>query len=417
VPFFTRLLTLLQTELRVEVVVVDAHVGLGELVRPCALSLGDEVVLLTSLASDSLTATRHLVLTLKAFRPGVGLKVVVSRVPKSSDLPGFHQSCALRLGLDEADCHLLYSYRLLETDEFLAMRQPKVDPDMADAYLRIFAELDVRASDRKVLEQLEKIRANMLVAPAEETEKKLEELAALHAHPDVYMALVHFYQRTGRLERLRGAVWKLYDLLPDDPESERLVLSCYLNGAITFVDRDRLLPFYRKLHARGTLDPRSQLNLADILDDEREWGECVHVVTPLIAHDNEAIRNAARRYAASALSEQGQVKEALRLAATLPIREVPQNVMPFLADYLGKTGDVDKLWALVKERVRSNPRQLEEAARMALTLEDSDARRGELRDLVRTTRWWREAQQGKRDVQEFLEKSGFPELVQEIDQW
>ena len=144
VAFFQQFLSGLEQELQIDLAVFDSRAGVSEIAGLCTQQLGDEVVLLTSLAAESIKVTRHIVSTLeqskvaRALDKAKSIKVVVTRIPRPDDLPATHARLATRLKIDPGALFFLFSSRELETEEFLAFQHPTRDEKLTEAYVMLF---------------------------------------------------------------------------------------------------------------------------------------------------------------------------------------------------------------------------------------------------------------------------------------
>src|SRR5262249_12634092 len=115
VAFFQVFLDRIRNELSPDVLVIDSRTGFSEIAGLCTQQLADETVILSSLASESVKMTRHLAKVISAseiamrLSKNVETKIVVSRVPKPSDIDKEKARCCRLFDVDETKLFFLFS--------------------------------------------------------------------------------------------------------------------------------------------------------------------------------------------------------------------------------------------------------------------------------------------------------------------
>ena len=99
VAFFQQFLASIKQESQADFVIIDSRTGITEIAGLCTQQLADEVVMLSSLSSESIEGTKHIKQLIqqskvaKALDKSIDVKVVVSRVPKPKDLEELKKRC------------------------------------------------------------------------------------------------------------------------------------------------------------------------------------------------------------------------------------------------------------------------------------------------------------------------------------
>lgn len=403
VAFFQGMLDALATELKLDLLVVDSRTGITDISGLCTQQLADEVVLLSSLAAESLKMTAPLLSFIhkspvaRALGKARTTKVVLSRLPMPTDLPTYQERMAAQLGVPERDLFFLFSSKHLEAEEFIALREPTRDEELTLAYTRLFQGLDVLIGQRKVEEELRAVVEDLLSDPPEESERRLRELAALYPHPEVYRALARFYQLTQQHEQIPDACWRVLAVVPGDREMEQLLLTNYLRPRRQVVlteprERERFWKLYRSIAGRGELQklrPQHLLTLGRLFSDSRLWAECQEVMEPLLQSSEPPLRRSARILASLAYAQQKKHQRALETARELPMEDVPDLVVPLL-DADEATRGVEDTWEGILRSLRTSPERLNLALKLMQQGESRSRRQAELLNAVNNSAWWRD---------------------------
>jgi MinD-like ATPase involved in chromosome partitioning or flagellar assembly len=168
IAFFQQFLAKIHEELQADYVVIDSRTGITEIAGLCTQQLADEVVMLSSLSSESVKVTKHIKNLIKkstiatALEKSVDIKIVVSRVPKPKDIEDFKQQCCEHFAIDEAKLFFIFSSPSLEREEFLAISSPDKDEELVNNYVRLFYGLDVLVADKNIRLAIEKTINSLL---------------------------------------------------------------------------------------------------------------------------------------------------------------------------------------------------------------------------------------------------------------
>ena len=198
VAFFQQFLSRIEKELRPDFVIVDSRTGISEIAGLCTQQLADEVVMLSSLSSESIKVTRHIKQLIersevaKTLGKPVDVKVVVSRVPKPDDLPALQGRCAELFEIEATKLFFLFSCPTLEQEEFIAIDNLDRDESLVSDYVRLFRGLDIDLAGVIIQSVINDAASKLLVDSEEESQSRILELATLYPHPDSYRAAMRF---------------------------------------------------------------------------------------------------------------------------------------------------------------------------------------------------------------------------------
>lgn len=297
VAFFQQFLAHIKQELQADFVIIDSRTGITEIAGLCTQQLADEVVMLSSLSSESIRVSKHIKQLIqqskiaKALEKSIDIKITISRVPKPEDLVTFKERCCELFDVEETKLFFLFSCPSLELEEFLAISAPKIDEELVSNYVRLFYGLNLEVADKNIRAEIEQISSKLLFVPTEESEQKILELVALYPHPQVYRAAMHFFSFVKNSSAMTNFAWKLLELLPNDEETQEILAKRYLTLAksnywkISSIKSDfnkedairAIEPYWKK----GKLTPTEIELYADILADAEQYSKSLEVALPL----------------------------------------------------------------------------------------------------------------------------------------
>ena len=199
VAFFQQFLSRIEQELQPDFVIVDSRTGISEIAGLCTQQLADEVVMLSSLSSESIKVTRHIKQLIeqsevaKALDKSVDVKVVVSRVPKPDDLLTLQEQCTELFEIEVTKLFFLFSCPVLEREEFIAIDDLEKDEGLVTDYVRLFHGLDIELASVVIQSAIDETITRLLVDPEEDSRDRILELATLYPHPDAYRTAMRFF--------------------------------------------------------------------------------------------------------------------------------------------------------------------------------------------------------------------------------
>lgn len=297
VAFFQQFLAHIEGELKADFVIIDSRTGITESSGLCTQQLADEVIMLSSLSSESVKVTKHIKQLIEqskiaqALGKSINVKVVVSRVPKPDDLPEFKGRCCWMFEVKYDKLFFVFSCPELEKEEFLVMNSSKKNEELISNYLQLFYALDLGLSNENILKEVEKFSSNILSLRPEIAERKVLELAAMYPHPEVYRTAMNFFLFTKDTKKVKLFAKKLLDLLPDDQNGQTTLDEQYLNDLkILDIDFDHnqellteeLFQAIDRLHDNYQLYEKETIILyAKLLAKVGEYEKCLEVILPL----------------------------------------------------------------------------------------------------------------------------------------
>jgi MinD-like ATPase involved in chromosome partitioning or flagellar assembly len=334
VAFFQQFLAHIEQELKAEFVIIDSRTGITEIAGLCTQQLADEVVMLSSLSSESIRVTKHIKRLIqqskvaKVLGKSIDIKVVVSRVPKPEDLVTFKERCCEVFDIEETKLFFLFSCPALEQEEFLAISASKIDEELVSNYVRLFYGLNLEVADKNIRAEIEQISSNLLLVSPEESEQKILELVGLYPHPEIYRTAMHFFYFVKNEQEMTNFAWKLFELLPNDEEVQNILAKRYLSLAIR--SRQKFAPkmsdLIRKNAIRaiesywkkGKLTPIEIELYADILAGAEQYSKSLKVALPLCNDEqlDAKVQVQLRLVAVRSASKLGQKELAEQLALT-----------------------------------------------------------------------------------------------------
>jgi len=345
VAFFQQFLAHIKQELQADFVIIDSRTGITEIAGLCTQQLADEVVMLSSLSSESIRVTKHIKRLIqhskvaKALGKSIDVKVVVSRVPKPEDLEAFKRQACADFETEETKLFFLFSCPSLEREEFLAITQSEKDEELVSNYVRLFYGLDIDLADQNIRSEIEQISSRVLLVPPEESEKKILELAAMYPHPEAYRTAMHFFSFAKKEREMKIFGWKLFELLPNDEEVQNVLAKSYLNFAMTRyrlmneLVRKNAIRAIEPLWQKGRLEAKDIELFALILVDAEQYSKSLEVALPLCKDDRlePEIQVKVRLISVLAASKLGQTEltEELALSAVDICRESKNSLEAF----------------------------------------------------------------------------------------
>lgn len=282
VAFFQHLLQSIRDVVEPDFLIVDSRTGIGEISGLCTQQLADEVVMLTSLAAESVRMTRLIRDRIvgseiaKRLDKSVDVKVVVSRVPRpSGDLQQYKESVSRRLDVALEKLFFLFSSPQLESEEFLAVSSPRRDEALLGNYLQLFHGLDVDLASDRIRDEIRHASAQLLLMRLEEAEQRVLDLAALYPHPEAYRAAMRYFILRDNPRSARRYAHKVLDVVSNDKEAvdylRQLVISPRYGFTSTAANAAETLreDLKRVLEVTdlAALEPAERVSLADRLED------------------------------------------------------------------------------------------------------------------------------------------------------
>mgnify|MGYP002654296179 CR=1 FL=1 len=270
VSFFQQFLARIKSELNADFVIIDSRTGITESSGLCTQQLADEVVMLSSLSSESIRVTKHFKELIqnspisKALGKIVDVKTVVSRVPKPDNLLIFKDRCCQIFGVSEDKLFFLFSCPALELNEFLAINEPEVNEELVDNYVKLFYALDLELAKDKIIAEIETVTRRILRLSPKEAEQKIIQLATMYPHVEAYRAAMYFFRLKDDLKNSGHFAEKIFNILPNDNESQAILAKDYLRKGRFMYDNKI---FVKK--AINIIDPvnqRNQLTHQEIYD-------------------------------------------------------------------------------------------------------------------------------------------------------
>lgn len=425
VAFFQQFINRIRLEIEADFVIIDSRTGITEIAGLCTQQLADEVVMLSSLSSESIKVTKHIKQLIqqsrvaKALEKSIDVKVVVSRVPKPDNLENFKRKCCSQFSIEEAKLFFLFSCPKLEQEEFLAITQSDKDEELVSNYVRLFYGLNLKLASDGIQSEIERISSSLLFSPSpEESERKVLELVALYPHPDVYRAAMHFFQHERKFEEVTSFAWKLFDLVPDDDEAQSVLADIYLSRTRHFrfrlSDKKDATRVLGALWEKGKLNARDSTIYANLLEDLEQYSNSFEIAFS-ICEDMQVkneIRNRARAIAARTALKLGRRNEAISLVESLPLEQIDNSLALLVLELRKSSGDLDGAFETAKVVLSQdlNLPLLKEAVSLANQL----GRSVELEEAVRSSKEFPFYSRQSEFKREF-EQLGLPDLEDEFE--
>lgn len=380
VAFFQQFLARIHQELAADYVVIDSRTGITEIAGLCTQQLADEVVMLSSLSSESVKVTKyikHLIensAVAKALEKTIDVKIVVSRVPKPKDIEVFKQKCCDRFEVDQAKVFFLFSSPILEQEEFLAIFSPQKDEELVSNYVRLFYGLDISIADENIRKEIERTTNSLLLVTTEEAEKGILELVALYQHPEVYRVAMRFFSLAQKDNEIKNFAWKLLDLMGNDDEAEKILAKIYLKmerWRLSEQDTKDSIRVLEPLWRKGELETQDVLKFAILLEDIEQFAKSLEVALALIKNTQlDKIQTQARVIAARFAFKLGQISLASNLVESVPEEEMDSSIALVAVNIRQKEEDLSGAFEIAKQVLSKDfgYKLLEEAVSIARRL-------------------------------------------------
>jgi MinD-like ATPase involved in chromosome partitioning or flagellar assembly len=398
VAFFQQFIARIKNEIEADFVIIDSRTGITEIAGLCTQQLADEVVMLSSLSSESIKVTKHIKRLIqesqvaKALEKSIDVKVVVSRVPKSDDLESFKKKCCEQFETEENKLFFLFSCSKLEQEEFLAITEAERDEELVNNYVRLFYGLDLENASDGIQSEIERISSNLLFSSSpEESERQVLGLVALYPHPDVYRAAMHFFQHERKPEEIRSFAWKLFELMPDDDEAQSVLANSYLSptsrsSRLRENDKKDAIRVLEPLWKKGKLTAKQSTQFAHFLEDAEQYSKSFDIAFSICeeAPSDLGIRNRARAIAARTAFKLGKRSVAAELIESLPLEQLDSSLALVAVEIRISSGDLDGAFEIAKVALVQDfsPILLRQAVSLATQL----GRKDELEEATRNSR-------------------------------
>ena len=234
VSFFQQFLARLKSELNANFVIIDSRTGITESSGLCTQQLADEVVMLSSLSSESIRVTKHIKELIqnsqisKVLDKNIDIKVVVSRIPKPNNLLNFKDKYCQIFEIPEDKLFFLFSCPALELNEFLAINEPDTNEELVNNYVKLFYALDLELAKDKIIAEIENVTSRILRLSPKEAEQSIVQLATMYPHFEAYRAAMYFFRLKDDLENSGRFAEKILGISPNDDEAKIVLAKSYL---------------------------------------------------------------------------------------------------------------------------------------------------------------------------------------------
>ncbi|MDB9313971.1 AAA family ATPase [Spirulina sp. CS-785/01] len=301
VAFFQQFLSHLETELAADFVIIDSRTGITEIAGLCTQQLADEVVMLSSLSSESIRVTKHIKQLIqnsqvaKTLDKEIDVKVVVSRIPKPDNLLEFKEKCCEIFEVEDNKLFFLFSCPALELEEFLAINQAEKSEELVSNYVYLFYGLNIKIADKSIKQEIEKVSRQVLLLPPKESEKRILELATVYPHPEVYRTAMRFFSMTKDTKNMRFFGWKLISLISEDEEAKMNLAQSYLEQAkSTYLDLSNVttewcknaLKAIQPLWGSGKLQLEEIFIYVQLLYRDQQYHKSLEIALDLLQPEN-----------------------------------------------------------------------------------------------------------------------------------
>ena len=342
VAFFQQFLASIKQELQADFVIIDSRTGITEIAGLCTQQLADEVVMLSSLSSESIEGTKHIKQLIqqskvaKALDKSIDVKVVVSRVPKPKYLEEFKKRCCKDFEIEETKLFFIFSCLALKKENFLVIYAPEKDNELVSNYVGLFYGLNLELANENIRAEIERAVGNILLIPPEEAEKRVWELVALHPHPEAYRTAMHFFQ-LAKKDEMRIFAWKLFELMPNDEEVQNILvkspLANFANGLrLSDGAKKDAIRAIETLWQKGNFNPAQIKSYAGILEDAKQYSKSLEVALELCKNKEIDERNRVEACSIAARNAQrlGKLELVTELIEAIPPEELDRS-LAFLA--------------------------------------------------------------------------------------
>ncbi|WP_413174964.1 KGGVGR-motif variant AAA ATPase [Anabaena azotica] len=362
VAFFQNLIARIKEELKPDFIIIDSRTGITESAGLCTQQLADEVVMISSLSSESINVTKHIKQIIKQSKvakslgKSVDVKVVVSRVPKPEDLEAFKERCCKLFEIEESKLFFLFSCPDLELEEFLAITNTDKSEELVSNYIRLFYGLKIELADQNIRTEIERTVSSILSVSPQEAEKKILGLVALYPHPEAYRTAMRFFQLSKKQEDMKIFGWKLLDLMPNDEDALAVLANSYLTEAsLSFrmknSEKRNALRVLEPLWQKGKLNSKSVVIYAGILEELELFSQSLEVALSL-CQDNQVdskVQIQARSIAARSAIKLGQNEIAAKLVDDIPQEQLDRSLALVAMELRKESDDLDGAFEIGKQ--------------------------------------------------------------------
>ncbi|MEQ1903511.1 MAG: ParA family protein [Pirellulaceae bacterium] len=373
VAFFQLFLEKLESDLGLEVLIIDSRTGFSEIGGLCTQQLADETVILSSMAAESIKMTRHLSRIIREseiayqLNKKVETKIVVSRIPRPrGNLDCLKAKCSEMFDVDESSLFFLFSCSSLEEEEFVAMFNTERENGLVASYIQLFQGLNVKVAQDSIAKEIEKTENGMLSGSPKEVPRKIRELAALYPHPEVYRRAMRFFELTQVPEESAVFGVRLLDLAPNDEEAIAQVATFFLTmggpkhrkGIVRrdlislsrYADTERLLSISERAFQMGLLSHEQCVQLADVFEDLDQHEKSFEISTAFLNKDevDPQLRSIAIQIAARSALAIGKNAEAQRFVGMLSPRALGGRLAKFALETRIEKGDKESAFEFAK---------------------------------------------------------------------
>ena len=379
VAFFQMFLEKLESDLGLEVLIIDSRTGFSEIGGLCTQQLADETVILSSMAAESIKMTKHLSKMIRESKIAshlnkkIDTKIVVGRIPRPrGSLDRLKAKCSEKFEVDESSLFFLFSCSSLEEEEFVAMFNTERESGLVASYIQLFQGLDVKVAQDSIAKEIERTEKGMLSGSPKEVPGKIRELAALYPHPEVYRRAMRFFELTRLPEESAVFGVRLLDLAPDDKEAISQVATYFLalNGSkhrrgmvrrdlralSRYADTDRLLAISERAFRMDVLSHEQVVKLAGIFEDFDEFDRSFKIAASFLQHEeiDPKLRLTAIQIAARSALSTGKNGEAAKFVGMLPPRALGGRLAKFALDIRIEKGDKESAFEFAKNLLIRN---------------------------------------------------------------
>ncbi len=392
IAFFQSLLARIAQELEPEFLIVDSRTGISEISGLCTQQLADEVVMLSSMAAESIKVSRHIATAIRSsaiareLGKSIDVKVVVTRTARPADLESFKRSAAAEFGVQDDRLFFLFSSEALERSEYLALLHPELDEDLVADYARLFYGLNIDLAGENIRLEIDKAIGDPLKRPPDDVEKSIRELAALYPHPEVYRVAMRFYRLAKEIPEVRHFGWKLFDLVPNDTETLRTLADTYFgDDQLDDDDTGAAIQCLAPLWNQGQLTSDEGVKYAAFLEDLAIYDRSFDIAQQLAqdASLEGQPRTQARLIGARCALRLGRSEDAAALVDELPEEALSGALAALRMDSLMDADEPERALQFAAKVLRRNMHQLvlDKAMQVAQELDRVE----ELEDVVRNS--------------------------------
>jgi MinD-like ATPase involved in chromosome partitioning or flagellar assembly/tetratricopeptide (TPR) repeat protein len=307
VQVFLELKSRISDELKPDFLLIDSRTGITEMGGVATTLLADKVICLVLPTPENLEGARAVLRSLRRSRRETGggdleLTVALSRLPQLKDAEAEREITArilsvmneeaedLRDTLSFSQVFILHSEAGLEVREALRVGSG-MSPDesvLLRDYLRLFANVVPTGLIEPRVGQLIRQAKEKLWEDPDAAVKEVEELAASFGHPEIYRALLRFYEVrnvSGGLVLKRAQ--RLWEVTGDSTDSTvwQAVSRAFefkprwRRGKEWFVNLDFVDAVWRDA---GKRDPEFGMKLAEAYSEDERWSRAADLLLELM---------------------------------------------------------------------------------------------------------------------------------------